>query len=361
MSNNLVDTKRPYIDPDIISLNIGSDQTFYVHRPILSQSTVLDAKPGADKTISLPDLDEDTAHTLVHYLYTRKYQTLKSHASDKEGSISGYKLGVCVYCAATRYKLPGLAELAKQKIQSFGEDLSVLEILVASRENMFAELPDDEVWFNTYLEDAIKSAVSENPELFTKAGLLDQIVGNRKLLEIVMKAMVNTYSRGPNVASEQQTGRSTPVAAPASEAAASTEVVELENFGLEPIEPVESEENQIDEAAISKDVPLQDTAIASSSPQSPEPFTDELGYSQSTTYQKLGKNGHVDTDAISNKAPSHRRNDSVIDTKDIMSSISTPTEEKTVASQEPADADSKKKNKRKKKKNAANTTTGVEA
>jgi hypothetical protein len=70
----------PYAEPDMVSLEVGPRQTKYlVHRPLLSQSVGLEAKLTAEErndTISLPELDENAAHILVHYLYTKEYESL---------------------------------------------------------------------------------------------------------------------------------------------------------------------------------------------------------------------------------------------------------------------------------------------
>lgn len=342
-----------------------------------------------NNTISLPELDEITAHTLVHYLYTGKYQALDSYESSKEEAFAGYKLGACVYCAATSYKLPGLVELAKEKITSLGEDLTILDILSVARQSAFPGLPDDESWFPAYLEDAIKGAVSEDPDLFTRPGFVDQIEGDRKYRGVVMKAIVSTYSRGPNALSEQRIGLSTPVAESTFEDPPPTDLKEPEPLHLEPIEPVENEENRVGDIIPSKEttaVPnfIKEDAIQpevveipAESPQAPEPFTDELGFGTSKTYQQMGKkadSAEIEiTTSIKPSAPAHTRSDSVIQITEIVPGLSSESiDEKVVASPEPTDGaplvvdgtsstvPAPKKKKRSKKKNSATTAVVVE-
>ncbi|KAF2788943.1 hypothetical protein K505DRAFT_206996, partial [Melanomma pulvis-pyrius CBS 109.77] len=346
----------PYTDPDIISLHVGPDKSrFRLHRMLLSQSPELDLKALVNDVISLPELDEITAHTLVHYLYTGKYQALEPYELSKEGAFAGYKLGACVYCAATSYKLPGLVELAKEKITSLGEDLTILDILSVARQSAFPGLPDDESWFPAYLEDAIKGAVSEDPDLFTRPGFVDQIEGDRKYRGVVMKAIVNTYSGGPKALSEQRTGLSTPLAESTFDDPPPTAANDPEPLHLEPIEPVENEDNRagdinpsgqtavtpnfIKEDAIQPEV----VGIPAESLQAPEPFTDELGFGTSKTYQQMGKkadNAETSiTSSIEPSAPAHTRSDSAIHITEIVPGglSSESTDEKAVASPKPTD------------------------
>jgi hypothetical protein len=81
----LTPNNRPYADAEIVSLIVGPDATpFSIHNTVLAQSAVLAAKldPGsmAKQHVLLPELDEATAHTLVHYMYTGKYQYLLKSA-----------------------------------------------------------------------------------------------------------------------------------------------------------------------------------------------------------------------------------------------------------------------------------------
>jgi hypothetical protein len=73
---------RPYADAETVFLHIGPDATpFSVHLTVLARSVVLAAKfdtwSMAKQHVTIPELNETTAHTLVHYLYTGKYQDLR--------------------------------------------------------------------------------------------------------------------------------------------------------------------------------------------------------------------------------------------------------------------------------------------
>ena len=377
----------PYAEPDITSLEVGPRQTKYlIHRALLSQSAGLEAKLTAEERneiISLPELDESAAHILVHYLYTRKYESLEAFELPNERSLPEYKDSVCVYCAATRYNIPGLVELAKERITSFSEDLTIFDILSVARGDAFPCLIDAESWFPEHIEKAIKGAVSQDPHLFTRPEFVDQIQGDFKYRQVVMRAIVSTYSQKLADISEQPTGLSTPVPSLA-------DVSEPEVLDLDPIEPVEidNEEHQvvgIEPADAAGTIPdyIKEDAIGletiepqTESLEAPESFTDEVGFGSSKTYQRLGKkNENEDPETIIDSEapiPIHKRSDSFIQATEDASTDSLPVvDEKAIASPEPThenpvvvdevstDAKAPKKKNRNKKKKAPAATVAT--
>jgi hypothetical protein len=294
---------------------VGPKQTRYrVHRAILAQSTELDAKPSlklwgekTHDTISLPELDELTAHTLVHFLYTGRYNTLEPRDAASRTALSQYKLGTCAYCAAIRYKLPGLAELAKQTMIAQQDNLSIFDVLIVAREHAFPLLPDDEGWFSGYLEDAIHAAVTKDADLFTRPGFVDQIEGDRRYRQVVMKAIVNSYSQPPPVAEtptvDNDLNRHKPVAEEWKR--------HVSTSTLSPIVAVAESTDQ------DRNIATQETVLDEITPTleqhvAPEPYTDELGFESSKTFQnqKMGAQA-IATDTVPVK-PAHVRNDSVM-------------------------------------------------
>ncbi|PSN64717.1 hypothetical protein BS50DRAFT_80226 [Corynespora cassiicola Philippines] len=332
--------KSPYTDPDIILLDVGVKQTrFRVHRLVLSQSPELEVQPlsglwgaKAEDAFRLPDLDDETAHTMIHYLYTGQYQTLRGYESGADGAIPEYKLGTCVYCAATKYKLPGLAELAKQRISSSGEHLTIVEILRVARENAFPLLPENETWFPAYIEDAIKGAVTKDPGLFMQRSFTDQIEGDRKFRQVVMKAIVNTYAKGP-IAEEPEED---PIPVPDVEC---EELVSVEEPKVEKVpepEVVPQHPKMSSTADVLKSdvvvpspklmredsVQLEDIEPTIDTPRVPESVSDDIDFQSSTTFQKMNRKPEAAQEAttatpkvtpVETKAtkPVHIRSDSV--------------------------------------------------
>ncbi|KAG9389309.1 hypothetical protein A1F94_002202 [Pyrenophora tritici-repentis] len=277
------ENSSPYANGQMITLEVGSEATrFLVHDKVLSRSEVLAAKyrprTFAGKSVRLPELDQTTAHTLIDYLYTGRYQTLSTLASSDTVIPEGYTLSGCVYCAAVRYDLPGLATLARNKIRSF--NISIFDVLSVARDHTFPLLPEWDTWYQTYVEEALNRAMAEDPEPFRKPDFISMVevpverpvaVEESVPVPIPMDGIVETAVVTANVF---------------------TEFKEEESLQMEEIEPT------------------------AEFPPTPEPFTDELGFGSSKTYQKMCKRSdQLGADGVSPTEPeasAHVRFDSVM-------------------------------------------------
>jgi hypothetical protein len=306
-----VNSFSPYATTHIVVLEVGPEATrFLVHESVLSRSEVLAKSynlPFIKQSILLPELDQATAHTLVHYLYTGKYQTLSVHAASDKVIPESYKLSACAYCAAVRYGLPGLTELARSKIKSFGEDVTVFDMLAVARDYAFPLLPEDDVWYPEYLEDALHHAMAKDPTPFRKPNFITIVEGNSRLLQLVWEIMINNYAQIP--------ATPTPVVkddidvTPAAELVPdipesngdmnSATTVEMQEFSNDKLEAAIDPQSIIEEPTNNTTlVPegTQDTSAQTGDtkpnvqiPATPDPFTDELGFMSSKTYQQMGK------------------------------------------------------------------------
>lgn len=238
-----------------------------------------------------------TAHTLVTYLYTGRYSTLAWLGTPSKATLAAYKLSTCVYCAATRYKIPALAALAQEEIEALGAELNIFEILGVAREHAFPILPaEEESWFAGYLAGAIKGAVKADAGLIVRPEFVDQIEGDRKFRQVVMEAIVSTYSSGAmGVGSPGQgdDGKGVEREAEKDEEEKAAE----KDAGDADVKP--SAEVQLDdiEPTISES-PLHRPATPLS-PRAPESVTDELDFKNSKTYQSMGRPAtHVRHDSV---------------------------------------------------------------
>ncbi|KAH7350292.1 hypothetical protein BKA66DRAFT_476504 [Pyrenochaeta sp. MPI-SDFR-AT-0127] len=343
--------KSPYANAQIVSLDVGVDSVrFDVHGTILRQSAELAAKfdPWSLKKqpVPLPELDEAAAHTLIHYLYTGKFQAPNTHASPDKAVTLGYNLGTCVYCAAIRYKLPGLAELAKEKITSVGEDVSIFDILAIARDHAFPLLPDDEAWYPAYLEGAINSAMAEDPEPFRKPDFITQVAGNHKLLQVVWKTVTSNFARAPVAPAVMEDEALTPTAEQIPDIVVPIEaqqpelVSEAADAVLEAPEKVEesatppvldtvpnaaTEEAPTEMESTQEDsLKLEDIEPTVGTTQALETFTDELGFETSKMYRQMGRKSdavaHTETVPEEPKKPTHTQSDSVMQIEQNISS-----------------------------------------
>jgi hypothetical protein len=336
-------SNSPYATTQIVALDVGPEPTrFLVHDSVLSRSKVLAAKsfPVAfvQQPVLLPELDQNTAHTLIHYLYTGKFQSLSILASSDKIIPELYKLGTSVYCAAARYKLPGLAELAQNKMKSLDEEMSIFDILSVARDVAFPLLPEDDVWYPSYVEDSLNNAMADDPEPFRKPDFITSVGSDSKLLQLVWKTVMN-YARAPATPAANNEETSTPTAELVPELQESTG----DENDVSAVVPQKTDEagesavtavsvpaprDDVTEAPIAEDIivpkPTKDAVLKTEDaqpteekPATLEPFTDELDFKSSKTYQQMGnkKPEQVKASAISSvetKAPVHVRSDSVV-------------------------------------------------
>jgi len=333
----------PYATTQMVSLEVGPEATrFLVHDGVLSRSEVLAAKsyPLAfvKQSVLLPELDLNTAHTLVHYLYTGKYQSLNTLASSDKVIPEVYKLGAGVYCAAARYKLPGLAELAQNKLKSLDEEMSIFDILTVARDHAFPLLPEDDLWYPSYVEQSLNDAMADDPEPFRKPDFITTVEGNSRLLQLVWKTVMSNYARAPATPVVSNEEATTPTAEVVPElhepvsgedavtAIASPKVEDKEELPAKPVSATVLK-NDVAEALVTNDAisskPTEEVAqkIDESQPvEKPatlEPFTDELDFKSSKTYQQMGNRKPEPVEASISirsepKVPVHVRSDSMM-------------------------------------------------
>jgi hypothetical protein len=212
---------RPYVASRIYSLDVGSPAIrFLVHSEILERSSippsVVTFSANVSQPIALPELDEATAHTLVHYLYSSSFQGPSLHGVDKATAHHrSYKHATCVYCAAVRYSISGLDQLAKQKIIHHGVGLSIFDILAVARDHGFPLLPDSDTQYSKYLESCITQAMKEDPEPFRKPDFITKFGGNSRLLQVIWETVMSNYAATPappNIKPATESSAETPTA-----------------------------------------------------------------------------------------------------------------------------------------------------
>ncbi|KAF2625092.1 hypothetical protein BU25DRAFT_493088 [Macroventuria anomochaeta] len=215
-TSNVALNKSPYVESEIIPLDAGSSATrFLVHSCMLRKSTPLFALASNGQPVSLPKLDESAAHTLVHFLYAGTFQ-IRFHPAPSDGKVAyeRFKLATCVYCAAIRYQLHGLAKLSKEKVSVEGDYIPIFDVLQVARDHAFPLLPETDVWYSGYLEDVIQTAMAKDPEPFRRPDFITKVEGNSRLLQIVWKTVMSSYTAVPPSSTRppQDSGAETPLA-----------------------------------------------------------------------------------------------------------------------------------------------------
>jgi hypothetical protein len=191
-----------------------------VHSFILEKSSIASTLGGhslSDRTILLPELDEVTAHTVIHYLYSSRYEALDPNLIiGPNTSLENYKLAISAYCAAVRYNIIGLAQVAKVMLTANGTSLTVFDILAVARDYGFVLLPESDTWYPAYIETSITEAMEQDSASFRKPDFITKFGGNSRLLQVIWKTVLSTLAQNrtmpPSTEETMGSGAETPLA-----------------------------------------------------------------------------------------------------------------------------------------------------
>ena len=141
------------------------------------------------------DVDEDVGHTVVHFLYTGGYQTVRSSLDKGTTDLAReYKRSILVYHASRAWGLADLEILAKQNMQHLDEDLPVLEILRVVRD-VFSSLPVDEPWLPGYIQGILQRLLKPEDPGFGLCEFYDILGRDHRFDNAVMKTILEILSR----------------------------------------------------------------------------------------------------------------------------------------------------------------------
>jgi hypothetical protein len=175
-----------------IAIDVGPGQaTYYVSKHLLSSPHWTDTDTRGE--ISLPGVNADTGHTVVHYLYTGTYQTLEPKAdTDTTQSQFAFKQALLTYMAAVTYSLRGLEELAKKQIEEHGAAMEMVAILETIRKD-FSRL-ESRGWFHGYLQDKAQNEFDKDCTVFMSKAF-DSSMGKGSLNRFMMGYAVKLLSK----------------------------------------------------------------------------------------------------------------------------------------------------------------------
>ncbi|EKG14253.1 hypothetical protein MPH_08581 [Macrophomina phaseolina MS6] len=139
--------------------------------------------------IELPEVYAGVGHTLVHFLFTGRYQTLRSsEAPNEDEDDVEYGRALMTYAAARAYDLNDLACLAQGKAQSHGDALKISSALDHIKAVVSAGLSNDE-WLDAHLNEKLGAFFREPDELFDIQDLVscvgEALAFNKKLVEVL--------------------------------------------------------------------------------------------------------------------------------------------------------------------------------
>jgi len=98
-----------------------------------------------------------------------------------------------VYCAARLYTLNGLADYATGKMELFGKDLSIFQILDIT-DDVYPKLLEDETWFPEYLKTQVEDAFNLDETIFAQEKFLDYIGRAPAFSKALAKIMVEIFT-----------------------------------------------------------------------------------------------------------------------------------------------------------------------
>jgi hypothetical protein len=181
------------------TLHIGPASHIYHAPRALLPATLLQCHEWIDPAahapdIALPDVDDNSAHILLHYLHTGAYESLATSArTPAEEARVEFARALAAYAVAARYEIRGLGLLARREAVAWGVGLSVFEA-VGLLEGVFARVCDGEGgWVREWIREKCRVAFEADYERFARMDVFDG-VGDVALYRWLMKCLVELLS-----------------------------------------------------------------------------------------------------------------------------------------------------------------------
>jgi hypothetical protein len=189
----LILLRRPYKSTTIVLCFGPEAEHYYVPYDLLQCPAWLESAQGwGSNSILLPDVDKSIGHALVHYLYTGTYQTLDDlNCSPAEQTHSEFKTAVLAYATAKKHELHGLEELAKDRIEHFGAEIDIHDVVETIKDD-YSKLLGDSTWFLDYLKQKARAAFEVDHTVFTKVDFFGRI-DDAALTKVLAKCVMELY------------------------------------------------------------------------------------------------------------------------------------------------------------------------
>ncbi|KAF3031176.1 hypothetical protein E8E12_000811 [Didymella heteroderae] len=187
------EAQRPRTSPYTelpVELNVDPDETiYYVPRHILPAEW---SRSGLERRLHLPEIDQGTGHTLVHYLYTKNYEMLNVVAKfPSSGSCTEFTQALLVYVMTVKYNgLNDLHTLAIEKMNDLGSKLSICKVIGAIKQH-FSKLKSPS-WIHDYIRKRINDAFAKDHTIFRSTTFLEG-VGNAVCDRFLMGCVMDSY------------------------------------------------------------------------------------------------------------------------------------------------------------------------
>lgn len=127
----------------------------YIHRYLVDKFPELRSAASTTTSFKLLDVSGETGHVIVHYLYTKKYDSIVA-APGSDALRRSFE----VYAAATKFQLDGLRKKVQEAIEAQTSGIDAAEALALLK--MTYPLPDsDDVWLRAYTETLANVAYTD--------------------------------------------------------------------------------------------------------------------------------------------------------------------------------------------------------
>jgi hypothetical protein len=189
---------------------VGKSRAKYtLLQAIVNQYSGLKKRLNSDDSIILDTVDENIGHTLIHFIYTGRYQILDS--GDERNAATDFKRSVLAYCAAKLCGIAKLEEYTKGKTEELQKDLSVFDLQRVSEE-VLPKLPLRDEWFATGVQKWTRAKLSADGTLLEDERLLD-VIGRSTIFDkaVVKSLMEMCVEKAANLDYPVANGNHTPV------------------------------------------------------------------------------------------------------------------------------------------------------
>ncbi|GFF50455.1 hypothetical protein IFM46972_09049, partial [Aspergillus udagawae] len=182
----------PYESPTI-SIQIGQ-RTYRFPKCYIQNYPQFSTPYLFEPPFILSGVDEEVGHTVVHFLCTGKYETLRTASEPGTSKMAiEYRRSMLVYQAAREYDLYDLETYAKKYIEMFGESMSIFDRMEAARE-IYSKLPQNETWLASYINKQLQIAFSLDTNIFQREDFYDGVGKDPIFDKAVMRMVVDIYS-----------------------------------------------------------------------------------------------------------------------------------------------------------------------
>ncbi|KAL4918411.1 hypothetical protein BDW62DRAFT_200791 [Aspergillus aurantiobrunneus] len=178
-----------------VRIVIGHSTEYIVPSTIAGQIPSLEkhCSGNGDQLARFPEVDEEIAHTFIHYLYTGDYQTLKpALGCNIPRRAVEYRRSVLAYHAGRRCGLEGLADHGKKYMQLFDRHVTLFDIIYLGR-RYFSRITED-AWFCEYLTHKIMASFEIDEEIFQQEEFFNAFGEAPDFDRFLAKVMAETYA-----------------------------------------------------------------------------------------------------------------------------------------------------------------------